>query len=276
MNYDAIRLHELLKSFYLLTKMSIGMYGTDYSKIAEYPGQGCEFCARIRRDPNAEKNCLISDRDALAHCREQNRFYSYICHAGLMEVIVPIRHGSVVIGYMMFGQLLQRDDKDEYWPEVKRRCARYDVGEKELKEAFYRIKPAEMDQILAAVMILEACSGYLWMPWSAMPAESSMPTKIDEYISENIEGDLSAAALCSNFQISRSKLYRISKEYFGMGIERVVRTRRIIRAKELLMGASIPISEIAHRIGFPDYNYFIRVFKTEVGLTPLRYRKQNQ
>ncbi len=276
LNYDALRLHELLKSFHVLTQMRIAIFSPDFVKIAEYPSGDCEFCTLIRQEPSAEKNCHLSDHDAFELCREQNRIYSYTCHAGLMDVIAPINHGSAVIGYMMFGQLLPHADKDECWPDVKKRCQRYSLNEQALKEAFYKIKPTEMEQITALALISEVCAGYLWYSLPVPPQENSLPLQIDVYISDNIAGDLSAAALCEQFKISRSKLYRITKEYFGMGIERLVKMRRISKATTLLTGASIPISEIAQRVGIHDYNYFIKIFKAEVGLTPLRYRKQQQ
>lgn len=36
---------------------------------------------------------------------------------------------------------------------------------------------------------------------------------------------------------------------------------------------NLPISEVAEQVGINDYNYFSRVFKKLVGISPTRYRK---
>ncbi|MBQ9783087.1 MAG: helix-turn-helix transcriptional regulator [Clostridia bacterium] len=35
-------------------------------------------------------------------------------------------------------------------------------------------------------------------------------------------------------------------------------------------------SLISSACGFPDYNYFIRLFKKRIGVTPLQFRKKEQ
>ena len=47
---------------------------------------------------------------------------------------------------------------------------------------------------------------------------------------------------------------------------------RLNLAKKLLKDPSIPIVEVAERIGLPDQSYFSRFFKKEMGLTPSQYR----
>ena len=47
---------------------------------------------------------------------------------------------------------------------------------------------------------------------------------------------------------------------------------RVGRAKELLMeGRSV--EEVCERVGYDDSNYFIKIFKKYVGVTPSKYRK---
>ncbi len=49
---------------------------------------------------------------------------------------------------------------------------------------------------------------------------------------------------------------------------------RIERAKELLTGSTLSITEIAGRVGYDDAAYFSRVFSKETGRTPRSYRQQ--
>ena len=47
---------------------------------------------------------------------------------------------------------------------------------------------------------------------------------------------------------------------------------RIDRAVELLQQTDIPVREIAVRVSYTDANYFTKVFKRHLGVTPTEYR----
>ena len=46
-------------------------------------------------------------------------------------------------------------------------------------------------------------------------------------------------------------------------------------AVELLQRTDIPVREIAVRVGYTDANYFTKVFKRHLGVTPTEYRNHN-
>ena len=49
----------------------------------------------------------------------------------------------------------------------------------------------------------------------------------------------------------------------------------LIRACELLLHSTLPVSEIAGQVGFTEVTYFISSFKKGIGETPLQYRKNH-
>lgn len=60
----------------------------------------------------------------------------------------------------------------------------------------------------------------------------------------------------------------------GTSIIEYVISLRIEKAKQLLLEDETSIKEIAESVGFHDCNYFSRVFKKRVGLSPSNYRKR--
>lgn len=72
---------------------------------------------------------------------------------------------------------------------------------------------------------------------------------------------------------SGSECCRIFKKVTGNTIFSYLRSYRLARGMELLQNTQLPISQIAYDTGFCSASYFTEVFRTQVGMTPLRYRQ---
>jgi AraC-like DNA-binding protein len=97
--------------------------------------------------------------------------------------------------------------------------------------------------------------------------------KILFYIDEHLEQDVGLAALSIKASISPSHFSRVFKQLTGMNITEYVTTKRIIRAKELLLDTDNNISSIAEICGFESLPHFHRMFKRITGFTPAAYKK---
>ena len=274
LRYDVSKLEQLLHSFFMLTHMRIVVFDADFQKIAEVPGQDSEFCQLIRKDAHANRRCVESDRHACLQCRQTGNLYSYTCHAGLTESAVPIRYENIIIGYLMFGQVLQSADKKSLWQGIEQHFTdNTAIDIEKLYRAFAQLQPLTKDMMGAATQILEACACYLWLERTISLQNDTLPVRISEYLSTHLDGDLSSQALCAQFSIGRTKLHQIAKEFFGAGIAQVVQNLRICEAKHLLETTDKTLEDIAEAMGYADYNYFIKVFRKKAGITPAKYRK---
>ena len=70
-----------------------------------------------------------------------------------------------------------------------------------------------------------------------------------------------------------SKLF---KEETGSNFVEYLTGLRMGRAKEMLKDDSLSMKEICAEIGYSDPNYFSRIFKKNVGLTPTEYREREK
>ena len=62
-------------------------------------------------------------------------------------------------------------------------------------------------------------------------------------------------------------------DYIASNQNFVYRTKRLYKAKELLLNSQMNISEVAYKVGFKDPNYFTHVFVEKFGITPSATRK---
>jgi YesN/AraC family two-component response regulator len=50
---------------------------------------------------------------------------------------------------------------------------------------------------------------------------------------------------------------------------------RIEMSKKLLTDHDIPLVDVANMVGYEDQSYFTRVFRSNVGISPGKYRERN-
>lgn len=93
-----------------------------------------------------------------------------------------------------------------------------------------------------------------------------------DYIDFHYGTELSLAFLAQMCSVSESYLSSLFKKETGTTITDYINSTRIRQALILLNTSSLPIGEVASRCGFLDSNYFSRIFKKQLGLSPREYR----
>ncbi len=267
-------LTKLLKHFYTLTHIRIGIFDDAFHEIAFYPSHHSEYCRLLRADTEANKKCSLCDKEACEMSRRQKKPIAYRCHAGLTEAVTLIRCNDVTVGYLMFGQVLQAEDYERSWAELVPYLSQYSVDMEALKRAYFKKKRVSSETIVAASALMEACSGYLYLSKMIVLHEDSLARRLDDYIQKNLQGELDIERLCRALGIGKTRLYELSHRSYGKGIAEHIRALRVERAQKLLSCEKGKISDIAAQCGFSDYNYFTKVFKVYTGLTPRDYRKR--
>lgn len=74
--------------------------------------------------------------------------------------------------------------------------------------------------------------------------------------------------------ITTKHLNRITKETIGKTASALITERIILEAKRLLIYSKNSYSETAWDLGYPDYAYFSRLFKSKTGVTPSQFQKE--
>lgn len=261
-------LMELLEYFYVLTGIRIALFDESYNEIASYPADGTSFCSYMRQRRCFDAKCRESDSFSFKKCNKTKSLSIYKCHAGLIEATAPLTENGTIIGYIMFGQITDSRDKSALTARVMR-LYRDDGIEEKIK----KIKYKSNRQILAAAKILDACTSYIQLKEMVKPSRVQLISRIDRYIDENLDKALSVETLCREFSISRTRLYSAVKAYAPDGIAALIKQKRLAKARTLVKSTDMPTADIAYAVGFNDYNYFLRVFRREFGISPKKLRQ---
>ena len=95
-------------------------------------------------------------------------------------------------------------------------------------------------------------------------------------LQENFQKDLSLDALSKELDISPYYFSKLFKEETGSNFVEYLTNLRMDRAKELLKDENRSMKEICMEVGYSDPNYFSRIFKKNLGVTPTEYRERER
>ncbi len=86
----------------------------------------------------------------------------------------------------------------------------------------------------------------------------------------------SPASVAQFFNITPNHLSKLFAQHGTMRFIEYVRWVRMAKARMILQKYHLSIHEVAQRCGFPDSDYFCRVFRRQFGLTPGEYSARFQ
>lgn len=97
--------------------------------------------------------------------------------------------------------------------------------------------------------------------------------KITNYILLNLSSNLTPDIIAQAINFSPNYISRKFKEEVGISPMTYITEQRMRVAKRLLEGTNMSVREIAIYVGIPDWNYFTKLFKKTVNLTPSEYKR---
>ncbi len=275
MNYifNREKIAELISDFYISTGIAVTLYDSSFDIVATSPIFS-ECCACIRSKKVCVDNC---NRSNLIHFKEAAKSTStvfYSCHAGLMETITPIIYDGTVIAYMQTGQFRDEDHIYSSSRKLTEAARLYKLPEKKLLALYEKLPVISKNKLRAQLNLMDVIIKSFWENGLIYCNRSMLSVKIEQYIVEHISEKIYISQLADKFFLSKNSLYRLFKDEFHTTANEFILLKKLSHAQELLKTrAHLDITEVASACGFSDYNYFIRIFKKRIGITPLQFRK---
>ncbi len=271
LNINISNLYRVFRDFYTLTGTRIVLFNKDKQQLLEYPQTKNSFCNLIENDEYWKRKCSDCDRVNLDACSQSGKLLNYKCHLGLSEVIMPIYDNNGVFGYLMFGQVLLKENAEE----AKRRLLQsFDEKNFEgITELIEKIPVKSSVELVACETILQAITSYILSNQWVTPRRSEFIRSLDKIIADHLSENISVEDICAKFHIKRTRLYSVTRKYLNCSIASYIRVQRIEHACYMLKNSDLTVGDIAFEVGFSDYGHFSRVFKSIKGISATEYRK---
>ncbi len=105
-------------------------------------------------------------------------------------------------------------------------------------------------------------------------AKKNTASLIRGYIDTHLDGKLTLDELSATFFVSKTQIFRMFKDNYGMAPMQYFLHKKIEYAKHLLSTTDKHMAEIAEELSFTDAKHFSKTFKNYAGMLPRDYKKQ--
>jgi len=113
------------------------------------------------------------------------------------------------------------------------------------------------------------------LPVAQQEVKSTQITLFNNFL-KILESDFRSSEGCKTYadklNISVRHLNNVCHTMFGKSVSEIIETRKLLEARQLLLGTSKTVSEIGFDLGYNEKSYFTRVFHKKTGLTPTEFR----
>lgn len=96
-----------------------------------------------------------------------------------------------------------------------------------------------------------------------------------DYMAVNLSQPLTVAEIAEATGVERHLLSKTFVRETGMTVKQYLAKRRCEIAAELLQNRGTSVQEVAAYVGYPDNNYFSKVFKANQGVSPQSYQSEH-
>ena len=97
--------------------------------------------------------------------------------------------------------------------------------------------------------------------------------EIIKYINEHISEPITLSTVSEKVNLSKEYVSHIFKKETGKTVTDYINERKMMIAKESILGSRYELSTIAERLGYDNYSYFSKLFKKQFGVSPSVMRK---
>ena len=104
------------------------------------------------------------------------------------------------------------------------------------------------------------------------PEEEQRQEEFRAFIVHHYMEDIAVKDIAGHFGYSEAYFCKRFKQYFGHSFVSYLTDYRMQRAEELMRTSSLSIKEIGKAVGYPDPNYFTKVFRRVRGVSPSGFR----
>lgn len=130
--------------------------------------------------------------------------------------------------------------------------------------------------LVELILFIVRCKKYEENVIKEIDVDNALMQEIATYIYTHYNSRITLDSIAHKFNLSRSYLSKKFKSATGFGFKEYIINVRIKNACDMLLSTNKSITDIAFECGFNDSNYFGDAFRHIKGISPNKYRRNNE
>lgn len=240
----------------------------------------CAFCQHIMQQTGGRSQCVVYHHHPSVDVNEQDekrKFSWKRCHAGLDEIMIPVKIHGYLIAYVFIGEFRLRGKEFSLTDAV-----RYsDADIKKLREFSMLLPVTDRQTMERAAFLFSMALENVFRDIPQMEcrlhfmnAESSLVNQLEQYLRYNLEKGASIKDIASHLYVSPAVLSRTFRKETGVTLNSYINARRYDLAARLLTQKKHSIASVSSNVGFKDTGTFLRWFRRQSNMTVSEFKKR--
>lgn len=259
---------KLLKDFSTACNVNINMYDKDVNILYDNKFLARSYCEEIQKTKEGKENCFLSDKKIIEKCRETKTAQIHLCHAGLLDIAIPIILNEELAGYTILGQIRTEKTLGEVFNSDRKKTR--------LAELYQHLPFFDYEHIQSLITVATVFSKYIFTEKLYSLEENDVTQEAVSYMKNNLKNSISVKDITKNIGICKSTLYKRFKNEYNCTPKAYLNKMRAEKSLGMLLCTDYSIEKISEQSGFSDISYYSKVFKKIYGMSPLQYRKENK
>ncbi len=232
----------------------------DFFPVAERSS----FCKIIQSASGGRKRCFESDSWGTRKTRRKGRPSIYRCHAGLIDVAVPLVVKGEFIGTLLTGQVITEAPNKKHFNRIIEKTKGLKVDLDKLRRTYFEVKVFPKESLEIAVQLLSFMANYIIEREDISILQKKLVRQQKRVICEEKERDRLRRKIEKIAGFLKSKDQEADTGYRRGMVKEVI----IFIQKNC--SHQIRLKQIAEMC-FISPNYLCSLFKEETGLTVHQY-----
>ena len=155
--FDENKLMNAMNDFYNATGIDITIIDDRGNLDFEKGKIFNKYCNHIQSTSVGRQRCFSSDVILVEKCRMSKKIEMHVCHAGLLDIVIPILYNDTVLCYLIFGQFKREKNFDK----IKETLSELPLDVSRMRKLYDTLTPYDENKIQSIANIAAILSRYL-------------------------------------------------------------------------------------------------------------------
>lgn len=270
-NYDIQKILQVMHDFRNVTGINMLLVKEDFTYIDNGIPNSNDYCEQLQNLMGRDK-CVCSDNILLERCRKSKKTEMHICHAGLLEIAVPILYNNIPISYILLGRIRPSLD----FSAVEDYIRKLGMDSQIMDELYNELTFLDSHKIKSICNVASVLVSHILTENMLKEEADERIMRVIAFIDQNLDKELTIQTITKGTNISKSVLYKCFSSRFNCTVSEYINIKRVEKSAELLAKTNLSIESISQKSGFLSAAYYSKIFKRLKNTTPTKYRREHQ